>query len=72
MATYQQSLVTIRDNLAARLAEMSVSPKPNYSIDGESLSWQSLFDSLSQRIDAVNAQIQMMDGGFEVHTQTYT
>ncbi len=65
-------MLTIRDNLTAQLAAMSANPKPNYSIDGESISWQSLFDSLSDRIDKVNAQIQMADGGFEVRTQGIT
>lgn len=72
MATYADNLITIRDNLAAKLAAMSVNPKPNYSIDGESMSWQSLFDSLTEQIAKTNALIQMSDGGFEVKTQMVT
>jgi hypothetical protein len=72
MATYSENLVTIRDGITAKLAAMSANPKPNYSIDGESMSWQSLFDSLVSQLDKINAQIQMADGGFEVRTQGIT
>lgn len=72
MASYSDNLITIRDNVAAKLAAMSVNPKPNYSIDGESISWQSLFDSLTDQLKKLNELIAMSDGGFEVKTQVIT
>lgn len=72
MATYAENLSTARDNIAAQLAAMTVSPRPNYSIDGESMSWQSLFDSLNTQLEKINEKIQMADGGFEVVTRGIT
>jgi len=72
MATYAENLITLRDNVVARLAEMSVNPKPNYSIDGESMSWGSLFDSLTQQLAKINELIAMSDGGYEIKTQVFT
>jgi hypothetical protein len=72
MATYVQNLTTTRDQIAARLAEMTVSPKPNYSIDGVSYSWDQLRMSLSQQLKDLNEMIQMADGGFEVRSTGVT
>lgn len=57
MATYQENLVTTRDQIAASLVAMTASPKPTYSIDGESYSWQQLFDSYTNQLTKINALI---------------
>lgn len=68
MATRQQNIQTALDNISARIAEMTVAPKPNYSIDGRSYSWQSLFDSLIKQQEALLLALQQADGPFEVQT----
>lgn len=68
MATRKENIQTALDNIAARLAEMTVSPRPNYSVDGHSYSWQSLFDSLVKQQDVLLAALQAADGPFEVQT----
>lgn len=66
MATRAESYDVALDNIAARIAEMTVAPKPNYSIDGRSYSWQSLFDSLIKaQMDLLTARLNA-DGPFEV------
>jgi hypothetical protein len=72
MATYAENLKTTRDNIAAKLAEMSANPKPNYSIDGVSYSWDQLRMSLSQQLKDVNEMLAMADGGFEIRSQGIT
>lgn len=57
MATYLENLATARDNFAAKLAEISASPKPSYSIDGQSVSWTEYYKFLSDQVDKVNEQI---------------
>ena len=37
--TYIDDLTTARDNLAARIKDLTAQPKPNYSIDGQTVSW---------------------------------
>jgi hypothetical protein len=62
------SLATIRTNLLARIAEVTANPKPNYSVDGQSFSWQSYLDSLMKNLDAINAQINA-ESPFEIVTR---
>lgn len=57
MATYEQNLVTARDNLAAALASATANPCPNYSIDGQTVSFADYIDSLNRQIDTINAKI---------------
>jgi hypothetical protein len=73
MSPYVQSLITARDNFAAQLAAFSAGPmKGNYSLDGESYSWESFADALQRRIEALSKQIAAADGGSDVahHAQT--
>lgn len=57
MATFLANLKTTRDNMAARLAEITASPKPTYSIDGESYSWESYQSMLAQQLASLNQLI---------------
>ena len=52
-----QTLATIKTNLLARIQEVTAQPKPNYNIDGQSVSWQSYLDSLFAKLDKINEQI---------------
>ena len=71
MATFLENLVAARDNIAANLAALTADPKPNYSIDGQSVSWQSLFDSYLSQLEKLDAQIAAADP-FEIHSQGLT
>ena len=66
--TRKENIQTALDNIAARIAEMTVAPKPNYSIDGRSYSWGSLFDSLIAQQEKLEEALQRVDGPFEVTT----
>jgi hypothetical protein len=66
-----EQLQTIRANLLARLAEMTASPKPNYSLDGESYAWADLFDRYMRQLETINAQLAGQEP-FEFHTRGYT
>lgn len=64
MATYRDNLITTRDQIAARLAEVTDSPKPNYSIDGQSVSWAEYFSTLTGQLEAINKLIQQAGSPF--------
>jgi hypothetical protein len=51
------TLATIKSNILAQLQDLSANPKPNYSIDGQQVSWQSHFDSLMLSLERINMQI---------------
>jgi hypothetical protein len=59
-------LATIKSNILARLEDITSQPKPNYSIDGQQVSWQSYFDSLMANLERINAQINASEPFEEV------
>lgn len=70
MPTYEQNLTTIRDNIAAKLAEISANPKPNYSVDGQSVSHGDFFAMLMRQMAEANAAIAS-GTPFEIVTEIY-
>lgn len=50
-------LEQIKANLLALIADVTSSPKPNYTVDGQSVSWQSYLDSLFSKLEMINTQI---------------
>ncbi|HEX3870237.1 MAG TPA: hypothetical protein VHV77_07375 [Pirellulales bacterium] len=71
MPTLLENLMTARQNVAANLAEITAQPKPTYAIDGQEVSWQSLFESYVAQLQALNAQIAAADP-FEGVSQGYS
>jgi hypothetical protein len=63
------SLTATKANVAAILAEMTANPKPSYSIDGQSVRWESYFATLTDKIEKLNQLIQIEGGPFEQQTQ---
>jgi hypothetical protein len=53
--SYLDDLKTARDQVASNLKALTASPKPNYSLDGESYTWQGLFDSYVAQLERLNA-----------------
>lgn len=52
-----EDLTEIRDNLIAAIKDATANPKPNYSIDGQSVSWGTFLDSLMARLKDIDEQI---------------
>jgi hypothetical protein len=57
MADYLTNLTTARDNIVAALVAMTANPKPNYIIDGQSVSWGALFNNYQNALQNLNNQI---------------
>ena len=72
MATALENLITARDNVAARLAEVTASLKPTYTVDGESYSWESYQAMLTDQLAKLNALIQQQSGPWEVRSRSIT
>ena len=70
MATYAANLSTARDQIAANLVTITADPKPNYTIDGQTVSWQSLFDSYMSQLEKLNAALAASDP-FELESIGY-
>lgn len=71
MATDAEQIATIKSQTLAILAEITVSPKPSYNIDGQAVSWTEYRESLQRTIDWCNQQA-ISEEPFEIHTQAFT
>jgi hypothetical protein len=71
MPTDQQQIEAIRSQALAQLVELRASPKPNYKIDGQSVSWESYVRSLEATVDWCDAKLAGLDP-FEVQTRGVT
>jgi hypothetical protein len=71
MASYLDNLLAARDNVAANLAAITADPKPNYSVDGQSVSWQGLFDGYMAQLEKLDALINGAEP-FEVRSRGVT
>jgi hypothetical protein len=72
MASELETLQSIRTSLLEQIESLTESPRPNYSVDGQSVSWQSLYDSLWDKLQRVNEQIAQFEGPFEIETRGCT
>lgn len=66
---YLDSLTASQANIAATLASITASPKPSYSIDGQSISWTEYHAMLVAQLKELNLLIAIADGPFEYVTQ---
>lgn len=62
-------LETAKANIAALLASITANPKPDYSVDGKSVSWATYFRTLTEQLDAINKLIQTEGGPQWLSTQ---
>lgn len=63
---YTDDLTTSRDNLAARLAEITASPKPTYNVNGQMFSWTEYQRFLLDGIRALDELVAANTAPFEI------
>ena len=74
MASDVDNLRSIRSNYIATLAAESAAqvtngPKPSYSLDGESVNWDTWRDSMMARIDSISKVIQNLQSPFVIRSR---
>jgi hypothetical protein len=47
----RQQIETIKSQTLAQLVAIRIDPKPTYSVDGQSVSWESYAESLQRTVD---------------------
>jgi len=65
-------LKTARDQLVARIVEITASPKPSYTVDGQTVSWTAYLKELREGLRQLEEEIRRAEGPFEVRTQGFT
>ena len=59
-------LTTLKSQIEARLLEITASPKPSYSIDGQSFSYNEYFTTLMEQLAKTKEAIAQEDPLFEI------
>lgn len=63
MAYDLATLTQIRDNYVAQKLELSANYKPDYSVDGQTVSWVNYMKYLDEQIEKTNREINAFAGG---------
>lgn len=51
MGSETTAIETIRDQTLTQIEQMTLDPKPSYSVDGQRVEWQAYLESLQQTVD---------------------
>ena len=71
MPTDLEQLQTIRSQALASIADITANPKPSYTVDGQSVSWNSYLRRLRQTVDWCERKING-EQPLEVQTRATT
>jgi hypothetical protein len=71
MPNDRTQIETIRSLALAQLTELRANPKPTYTIDGQTVSWESYIRSLERSVDWCDTKLIGLDP-FEIRSQGYT
>ena len=63
-----QNFQTAKSQMIANLMQITATPKPNYSIGGQSISWSEYQKMLLDGIQAANETEQQLSGPFVIVT----
>lgn len=71
MPTNAEQIATIKTQTLALIASITAQPKPNYSINGQSVSWGEYLKQLQETVAWCDAQLSSEEP-FEIQTEAYT
>ena len=71
MPSDAEQIATIKTQTLARIADVTAEPKPNYSIDGQMISWADYLERLQQTVDWCNEKLTGEEP-FEFQSQAVT
>jgi hypothetical protein len=69
MASILPTLQQAKINVCNLIQLITLSPKPTYSINGQSVQWTEYFRTLTDQLAVLNQQIQVAGGPIELQTQ---
>jgi hypothetical protein len=61
-ADYTTNLQTARNQISARIVEVTASTKPSYNVNGQQVDWTKYLDILEQKLERINKLIAEGDG----------
>ena len=68
MTTDADTLQTAYSNFCAILAQITANPRPTYSLDGKSVSWNEYYSMILSNMENVRRQMVLAGGPFEIRS----
>lgn len=72
MATEAENLRTAYDQIIEKILEVTANPKPDYSVDGQSVSWSAYYSMLMRLRQDLREALLQAEGPFEFHIRGTT
>lgn len=72
MPTPAERIRTAIDQVTQRIVEVTSTYKPTYTVDGESYSHESYLTSLTNSLEALNRNLQILEGPYQKITRMKT
>jgi hypothetical protein len=66
--SYLTNITAARDRLAEKLATESLNPRPNYSVGGRTVSWDTYSNSLVNKLEKLNQMVINANGAGVIST----
>jgi hypothetical protein len=63
---------TAIDNISAIIVEITANPKPNYTVDGQTVNWGDYLDTLTTKLQSLLKTKQLLSGPFQRATRMYS
>jgi len=65
MPTPSENLSAAIENVCAIIREITANPKPDYSVNGQSVSWASYLDTLTRQLESLQNAEQSLSPPFQ-------
>lgn len=69
MPTYAENLETSRDQIAARIASITASDNPDYTVGNRTISKAAYLATLTDQLEKINKALQTAGGPWEIRTR---
>jgi hypothetical protein len=57
------------ENISATIKEITLNPKPNYTVDGQTVNWGDYLDTLTTKLASLLKTQQLLGGPFQKATR---
>lgn len=69
MATAAENIRTAINNIAQQLADLTANPRPDYTIDGKTISYNAYLQMLMDKLEALKRAEQILSGPYQVFSR---
>lgn len=65
----ETNIASAIENISATIKEITLNPKPNYTVDGQTVNWGDYLDTLTTKLASLLKTQQLLGGPFQRATR---